>query len=850
MKTKRKRLNKFDTGGLKIPGGKMEAIGLSTADTVNLSSVQPEQIKVEGLSINGTSGVNIGGLANAFSGLTSAISTGVSNAKIADTSELESTIDNVGNTNTNASSTDDILNAWSNMQHLDHVSWRDVRGNNAGGASTSALGSAATGALSGAMFGPIGAGVGAAVGAISSGIGSLVGRIKANKKAKELNKKIDKANAQAESNLINAAENVNTQNALTLLANSAAYGGPINMNYTGTMSPFGNRFDDGGVIDFSIWRNNLPDNLKNTNPNLYNLKGAYDAGLIPEWNSKDKSYHLPTRNPNTGEILKKPAHPTFLIGLMEDARLGYYPYMKDGKIYTDTWKANKKADGGSIHIKPSKRGTFTAAAKKHGKSVQAFASQVLANKDNYSPAMVKKANFARNASKWHSYGGELTHGGIFSNGVTTIDNGGTHEENPYEGVQMGIDNQGIPNLVEEGEVVWNDYVFSNRLSPTKEMRKQNRYRGKTFADVAKNLQKESEERPNDPISKRGLDASMSRLALLQEGIRGEENKGNKFELGGHKNSFKSPGIFDWDSMDLSNTVWDNSYQGILPSITQPQTNNVLSNKTDNNDNKKKKNNKDKTETNYATWLRYAPALGSAIGLGMSAAKPDYTSANTILEAANQAGNFTPISYTPVGNYLAYNPFDRNYYINKLNAQSSAARRALINQSNGNRATAMAGILAADYNAQEQLGNLARQAEEYNLAQRQKVEEFNRGTNMANSEMGLKADMANQEMRLKANASRLSGVAQAMSMREAIDSNRNNGIAGNLTNLFDSLGNIGVDAYNRADRDMLINSGIFGTLSTKPQEWSDKRWNDYKKAVSGVGYSKGGKLKKRRGGLTY
>jgi len=58
------------------------------------------------------------------------------------------------------------------------------------------------------------------------------------------------------------------------------------------------------------------------------------------------------------------------------------------------------ADGGPIHIDPSKKGTFTAAATKHGKSVQAFASQVLAHKENYSPAMVKKANFAKNASKW------------------------------------------------------------------------------------------------------------------------------------------------------------------------------------------------------------------------------------------------------------------------------------------------------------------------------------------------------------------------------------------------------------------------------------------------------------------
>ena len=61
----------------------------------------------------------------------------------------------------------------------------------------------------------------------------------------------------------------------------------------------------------------------------------------------------------------------------------------------------KKRNGGSIHIVPSKRGTFTAAATKHGMGVQDFASKVLRNKDSYSPAMVKKANFARNASKWN-----------------------------------------------------------------------------------------------------------------------------------------------------------------------------------------------------------------------------------------------------------------------------------------------------------------------------------------------------------------------------------------------------------------------------------------------------------------
>ena len=72
-----------------------------------------------------------------------------------------------------------------------------------------------------------------------------------------------------------------------------------------------------------------------------------------------------------------------------------------------------------ILIKPSKRGTFTAAAKRRGKGVQAFASQVMANPGNYSPAMRKKANFARNAAKWKKADGgvipEFSLGGdIFS----------------------------------------------------------------------------------------------------------------------------------------------------------------------------------------------------------------------------------------------------------------------------------------------------------------------------------------------------------------------------------------------------------------------------------------------------
>lgn len=69
-------------------------------------------------------------------------------------------------------------------------------------------------------------------------------------------------------------------------------------------------------------------------------------------------------------------------------------------IGSSAYGASNFNSGKDIHIKPSKRGTFTKAAKAHGMSVQGFANKVLKNPSKYSTAMRKKANFARNASKW------------------------------------------------------------------------------------------------------------------------------------------------------------------------------------------------------------------------------------------------------------------------------------------------------------------------------------------------------------------------------------------------------------------------------------------------------------------
>ena len=96
-----------------------------------------------------------------------------------------------------------------------------------------------------------------------------------------------------------------------------------------------------------------------------------------------------------------------------------YDWGVPGKTYEIKGSIPVKKAGG-IYIKPSKRGTFTAAAKKRGMGVQKFASKVLANKEDYSLSMVKKANFARNASRWKKeYGGNMiyTINGNVKNGL-------------------------------------------------------------------------------------------------------------------------------------------------------------------------------------------------------------------------------------------------------------------------------------------------------------------------------------------------------------------------------------------------------------------------------------------------
>ena len=311
-------------------------------------------------------------------------------------------------------------------------------------------------------------------------------------KARRMNAQLRADRAQAESwanrSVDNNVDNIANTQMDTMLANYAAFGGPLG----------GMPIQDTGAIDYGFMSDYLV-----TKNRMADMKNKVTGTVFD---------NIPSTPINTFE------------------------------------------SGGGIHIKKSHRGLFTKEAKAHGMGVQEFASHVLANKDKYSPEVVKRANFARNAAKFALGGDMQTNGGDFTDGLTIIGAGGSHEENPYDGVQVGISREnGQPNLVEEGETIFDDYVFSKRITVPKEVQKKLGVSGNnlTFADATKQIEKESSERPNDPVSSLGLKASMSKLADEQEFVKRSINYsiGQVYDVDNNELTLLTQNGFEYEKLE-------------------------------------------------------------------------------------------------------------------------------------------------------------------------------------------------------------------------------------------------------------------------------------------------------------
>lgn len=776
-------------------------------------------------------GSSIGSIGGAIGGMAQ---TGISNAQIADTSGIESQIEAQKNMTIGASSNEDLLSEWGSWTKVkDDYTWKDVRGGNTGQRLTGTLGAAGQGAAAGASVGgPIGAIVGGVVGLGSAIGGWLGGNRKAKRKARRLNREAKEANERALSSFEERANTIDAQNDFNILANFSAYGGPLEFGSGAIGYEFDNRYlNNQEMSAISKQRlTSLPNSFQALpEMNTYNAF-AEGGGLSREKNygSKKKPYPSVPSGDFAGP------HRSYPIPTKADARdalrlaglhgnksvrrkvLAKYPSLKafGGSLFDDVvgsnfnqsfaqgifqqepeqtvQAANIAKDGGGIHIKKKNRGKFTEYCG--GKVTEAC---IRRGKNSSNPTTRKRATFAQNARNWNAFGGWLnTQGGDFTNGVTFIDEGGSHEENPYQGIQIGVDPEGAPNLVEQGEVVYDDYVFSNRMEIPDDIRREYKLRGKTFAKAAKSAQRESEERPNDPLSTKGLQAAMERIAEAQEEVRNRERikniKSNRFDKGGPINPapiFTNPYL---ENSELPNEIGGFTAYGTTfgnAPMTKEELNNFEKNRRD----YMKSLDNEERGRKRQTWTRYAPIIGSGLAsLSDLFSKPDYGSADMIggVDLGAEAAG-----YAPIGNYLSYRPLDRDFYINKMNQQAAATRRGLMNTSGGNRLNAQAGILAADYNYGQNMGNLARQAEEYNQQLRERVEAFNRGTNMFNTETGLKASMFNAESRNAAKRARLGQATTAAQMRQAIKDQDAARRSANITNFLQGLGDMGWENFN-------------------------------------------------------
>ena len=398
------------------------------------------------------------------------------------------------------------------------------------------------------------------------------------------------------------------------------------------------------------------------------------------------------------------------------------------------------------------------------------------NKMNLLNSNIASNNIRNMEQNLLSLGGNLfNRGANYDSGLMLINEGGSHESNPNEGIQLGTDEQGNPNLVEQGEVVYKDYVFSNRLHLTEEELKKNflptSLKNTTFAYAAEQIGKNLIETPTDNLERNKVESFLQRLANIQEAQRAKMGKQGTQQMayGGNKYSGEEELFDNLDELkitakkkpltkltELGKQAFDTAYKQSLNTglIGKPPT---ISNRL--------KRAKEASISGMNTM--YAPIIANtALGIASMFQKPDYTNAELLEREARNIPNNT-VSPTYLNDYLTYRPLDRNYYLNQLKGQAGATRNAIMN-SGSNAGNIMANLLAADYNAQNAVANSLMQMDQYNNQQRQAVREFNRGTNQYNAQSAMQANQANAQLALERSKLQNTLLSQAAQYREGAD----------------------------------------------------------------------------------
>ena len=233
---------------------------------------------------------------------------------------------------------------------------------------------------------------------------------------------------------------------------------------------------------------------------------------------------------------------------------------------------------------------------------------------------------------------------------------------------------------------------------------------------------------------------------------------------------------------------------------------------------------------WAQALRVVPAIGSGIGALVSMFdKPNYSN---IERAENMYRQIPMVSPKPIGNRMSYTPMDINYLMTQIGNQNIGNRRAIMESGAGNPGAVASALLASNYKGTTAMGEAFKQANEYNLKQRQLVDEFNRGTDMYNADADFKGQVQNQQRaNILADAFLKTGMLRDEELAK-VQANK----SASISNFLNNMGNLGTDMLNREQA--LATAGSLGVT-----------YNDLFKTLKGTTegpLAHGGNLRKKGG----
>jgi len=812
-------------------------------------------------------------------------------SRIKDTSNYQNEIDSLANTQFGYGDYDSLMGAYT-PSTIDKLSVDDLRASD-GERALGTLKGIGSGAIAGAQIGGVpGAIVGGVAGLLSGGLGMITGNQKAASEARRLNQEAEEAQQRYIANFANNAQNISQNKFNAAALNLAAFGGflkdrnmdnftkskvrlaafggdltttieepngfsngviKVDEGKTHETNPFGgvlmgvdpqgtpNLVEQGEVIfnDYVFSNRLYPTGgqLESVRlPKRYEGKSYADIAFDIQRESEIRPLDSISRNSLIDSMSK-------LTTIQEESRQRDLEYQAFDEL------ENAFADGGSIHIKPSKRGTFTAAAKKHGMGVQEFASKVLANKDKYSTAMVRKANFAHNAAGWkHAFGGNLYANGsiiseLKSRGFTTDAAKKQMETNikrafGRDGFQ-GFDSGEFGGAGASGSFAYDpegitmfDYVRNTPIpveTSFSDAYAQARKDGlKTFMFNGKEYTTDYD--PNAKLGPMEYEITVANLRQVLDENRKEIPDSTRIEpwVGQIPGEYKRTRAFGGPVGNMfSGPGNEDNFMYFFGEPEYGSSDNVTfdANGLPVNQNNNNEVIRPYQQKPWITAMRAIPVMGSSLqALGDAfgwSNKEDYENPTLIRKAADRIRN---VKTSPIGRYMSYNPYDVDYEMNRLQNVGLGTQRGLLDTAGGNALAARNAMLALNNNVASQMGDARRSASQINEQRRQAVQQFNSGIDQFNAQQALNAGIYNQ----RADEAKMDAAIREAMLRDNIQSTLSQARSLNYTSALNNAGQFG-------------NDRMFADMAA----WYQKYVAPFNKATQAYGAgvaAKGGKIK--------